>query len=1132
MLMKKSILSLLALLMATTGSAQTTILSEDFETGNTGNQPTPVAAGEGWETVNSYTGSNVEFTWHNYYSNPDEGSGSTIGGACCAACDAPISVDPTDGSGPREEILLSPELTLDNTYQLQFTWRVSPINANPNSRYDLQVRVVTDNDLKSAETVFSIQNEQMLRESGVTVFPIGTWDPHTSKIDLSDWQGEKVRLAFVYKMFTESANVVWLDDISVSQFTPTTGPVATLSMDRYDFKEVYIGEKVYSEVFTLTNTGKDGLKITGMDLPQGIGINIDPATVNLRTYDQVDFQLTYSASMTSKASGDAVLHTTGGDVTISFTAQKQLVPEGYLLETFEQYFPPAGWQNNGWTWVTTAIEGDHSAYCGGNFSAAYLQSPMLDLFDGGQVTFTYYNQYDGDYAPEYDIELQVSYDGGDTWTTKRVSDYQIGLNQLLTATVDLGKGTDESYVRWYYPAVEMDDEGAYDLSSFTLDRVLLPNVVGMDDVPGLATCVAPKNGASDIYPVDVVLEWAPAQFAEGYKLYVGTNSQANDLIDGLDVGEALTYTIPDRLAYETEYRWKVVAYNAVGNATGVKTWRFTTQPDASVVEFPWTENFDECTKENPIPMGWLSTGNSDILKFAYWSPNDIYPYGGTGASLAAGHLNAGQSVTLTSPQFTLPSDGKSMSISFVWGNAHPSDLLVDETGLLKKENVEGGNGYDEVVFEIFSDGEWKQAAYLSENYIEGTDGKKYWRNETIDLGQYAGKTIQFRWIDRCFVTYKGYGTLDNIVIDGTIEDGVAFNRESWDAGKVNYGKANNSGDLLTIRNSGKNPLTLKSATFKTENFETSLAAGTELEVGEGMTFDITFLAKDTATVVNDELTLEFESGYIATFPVSGEALPKDMLFYGFEVNPMDYVWDEDFTTIDVDGQVNYKSNYYLTTIDNDGGRYAFTLAEHNNPNLTAHTGKYTLVASAPDNNSSANDWLISKRIRANENTTFDFYARNLSTTNSVFSGDNDLHHVEVLVSNSDNTSTASFSTVMRDTEMPYLGENEWNHYTVDLSAFAGEDIYVAVRHTTVTANWLAFFDDFTFSHIGEDYPFGDVNLDGQVGIGDIVTITNIMAGIDKDEATKARADLNGDGSVGIGDIVVITNIMAGINTEN
>ena len=87
------------------------------------------------------------------------------------------------------------------------------------------------------------------------------------------------------------------------------------------------------------------------------------------------------------------------------------------------------------------------------------------------MTFTYYNQYDGDYAPEYDIELQVSYDGGDTWKTKWTSDYQDGLNQLLTETVDLGIGTEESFIRWYYPAVETDDEGAYDHSSFTLDSV-------------------------------------------------------------------------------------------------------------------------------------------------------------------------------------------------------------------------------------------------------------------------------------------------------------------------------------------------------------------------------------------------------------------------------------------------------------------------------------------------------------------------------------------------------------------------------------------------------------------------------------------------------------------------------------
>ncbi len=57
---------------------------------------------------------------------------------------------------------------------------------------------------------------------------------------------------------------------------------------------------------------------------------------------------------------------------------------------------------------------------------------------------------------------------------------------------------------------------------------------------------------------------------------------------------------------------------------------------------------------------------------------------------------------------------------------------------------------------------------------------------------------------------------------------------------------------------------------------------------------------------------------------------------------------------------------------------------------------------------------------------------------------------------------------------------------------------------------------------------GDVNGDGQVGIGDIVAITNVMAGIEKSERVLERADVNEDGQVGIGDIVAITNIMAGL----
>lgn len=1055
----------MALLMASTMPTQAqTILEEDFETGTTKSAKTPLTRGEGWTTIDSYKGEKMEYNWFNYYSDPEGTTGPTLSGANCAACDGPISSN-GEGAGPREEILLSPELDLNDTYQLQFSWKVSPMNNRDNSRYDLQVRVVTGDDLKTAETIFSIQNEQMLRESGVTEFPIDAWDPHTSKVDLSEWKGEKVKLAFVFKMMAPIANIVWLDDITVKKFTPANGPVANISLDRYDFKEVYIGEKVYSEIFTLTNTGKNGLTITGMDLPQGISTTLDPETVNLRAYDKVSFQLAYTASMTTPAKGNAVLHTTGGDVTIAYTANKVDIPEGYTFEGFNQYFPPAGWKNNGWRASEAAIEGDQSAYAGGDFSVTTLRSPRLDLTDGGKLFFTYYNQYDGESAPEYDITVQVSYDGGENWTTKWTSDYQNGLNQLLTAEVDLGEGTDDSYVRWYYPAIESDDEGAFDHSNFTLDRVLLPHVYGADGVPGSATLIAPASNAKDVYPKNIKLEWGPAQFAKGYKLYVGSNDEINNLVDGGDLGNVLSYTIP-QADYETTYKWKVVAYNDKGDATTASTWKFTTQPDASVMEFPYVENFDECTDKQPVPTGWLATTTAEYT-FPLWSPNTIYPYGGKGASLATGWMNAGKTSVLLSPEFNLPAEGKGMSISFVWGDEHPADLIVDETGLLEKQNVAGGNGASEVIFEIFADGEWKQASYLSENYIDGMDGKKYWRNEKIDLTEYAGKKVQFRWTNNSYGSRHDGAALDNIVIDGNIDDYAIFNQEKWDAGKVNFNKAVNSGDQFTMLNKGKNDLKVKSVTFNTDNFQSSIAAGQEIAVGKGITFNLQFNAGESAKVIEDVMTVEFESGYKATFPVVGEGLASDVLYYGFEINPLDYNWKEDFTTIDVDRKATHELGYYQTTIEDDGGRYAFTQALHNNANMTAHTGIGTLAAAAPEDQTAANDWLISKQICPAEGATFDFYARNLSTTGSVFVGDNDLHCVEVLVSETGNTKTTDFKTVMNNTEMSYLGENKWHHFTVDLSAYAGKNIYVAVRHTTVSASFLAFFDDFTFSHVGE-----------------------------------------------------------------
>lgn len=1062
--MKKLYLTMAGLLCLSAANAQT-ILSEDFETGNKGDTPLPVAVGEGWTTINSYKGDKTSYNWHNYYSNPNgEYTSSTISGEGCAACEGPYIYN-EDGAGPREEILLSPELDLNGNYQLEFKFKVSPMNYKETSRYDIQVRVVTDGDLTGAETIFSIQNEKMLRESGITVYPIDNWNVYTAKIGLADFKGEKVKLAFVYKMYAETANVAWIDDVIVKAYTPATGPVPSLSINRLDFSGMYIGEKSYSDVITLTNTGKDGLKINSIEAPAGFGTTLNIDDINLLAYGHTDFRVSYEASMTSAASGNLILHTNGGDVSIAVTASKQFVPEDATLELFEQYFPPAGWTSTGWTWSNYALEGDHSVYCSGDYGSSYLRSPRLNLENGGSVSFTFYNQFEEDGYPEYDVELQVSEDGGNSWTTKWISNYMTQLNQIITETVDLGTLSDNSYIRFYYPAVEADDEGAYPHSMFILDRVVLPNIYGADGVPTAVTKPSPANNATNIYPRNVELSWAPAQFVKGYKLYVGSNAAANDLIDGLDLGNVLSYTIP-LCDYETLYRWKVVGYNDNGNCDSATTWKFTTQPDASVTDYPYVQDFTDLGSEK-FPTGWTCEASENYGRV--WSLNELAPYVGPEGTYGAFYtmwLQTGNQNSITTQDFKLPTDD-SMQISFIWGDEHPRSLVVDETGLVKKNNVVPNNGNSEIIFSIYADGEWTDLSNISENYFDGDH--KYWINEKIDLTPYKGKTVQFRWTHKAYSGRDNGASLTHIVLERILGDKAKFNRQNWDAGKVNFEKATASGNIFTILNEGVNTLTVKSADFATPNFSCDIEPGTVIEPNEGHQFSIRFDALNSAAPIEDDLTVEFESGYKLSFPVSGEALPEFVHYYSFEPNELDHQWTNDFNMIDVDRGNGYTFSSYWVHYSMDGQKCAFSVESDSMEDglygmMNPISGTHALVASSPQS-ANADNWIIFKKMHVKQNASFDFWCRNWECLTSVLPDPK--HNVTVLVSTAGNTNTADFTPVMRKTEIPFLNDKEWIHYEVDLSGYAGQDIHVALRHTTDSPSNLAFFDDFTFKNLDE-----------------------------------------------------------------
>jgi hypothetical protein len=1064
--MRKLYLTLALLSMSVVGINAQTLLDEGFETDDTVRYSSNIATG--WTTIDQYTGNTARYRWCNYYY--DKGQ---ITGKHCAMCDAPMYSSSTDGDGPREEILLTPELTLNDTYQLSFDWQAASASALDENQYDFQIRVACGHD---TTTIWSFHNAEQLKNSGVMTYPWTGWQIYNSKVDLSDFKGKTVKICFVYKMMAKEANVLYLDNVSVKQHTPETQPIGQLSSKLYNFGEMYVGEKHYSEKITLKNIGLSGLKINEIVLPDGVGTTLDKEKVNLDKNESVDFQVSYKASLTSATDDKIILKTTGGDLEIRVIAKKNALPDGNTLETFEETnFPPAGWQNDSWTRSYYAIEGDYSAVASVSLGDQILISPRMDLSAGKQnLMFTYFNDFNsenGDTYPSNDFYVDFSKDGGTTWKQLWITDYT-NTNVLETITLELdGEGSDDCYVRWRTPKVTDYDEDA-EYSTFYLDKVMIPNMYGIDGVPMASSLLMPKDSAVNVYNKNVELQWSEAQFAEGYKLYVGKTKDASDVINGQDLGNATSFTLPTA-DYATMYYWKVIPYNKVGDAKTVPVWHFTTIPDMTVKTFPWKENFESGTFP---PVGWF------VQKMGYsrWEDNNIDPYEGKYCVSASVRAN-NDSTTLFTPDIQIPADMK-LQISFWWGNDMAVSLLKDNT-TIRTNTTTGNDGIDAGFFDIYVDGKWVPMTMISDPNDEGC----YWVRERFDLTPYQGKTVSFRWKYVGYNYYKAKGlSLDDISIADMDNNAASFNVNNWDAGKVNYNQSVTS-DTLALANLGSAKLTVNKVEFAKDNFTTTLKAGDEIKVNGSAVFKITFNAKDAATTVTDNLSVTLSNGQTVSLPVSGEALPQSTLFYGFEQDAPGTAAPNGFITIDVDGLAT--PEFYYMNFPGYGLPYAFLVANTKNWNYVfdCPTGKQALVCSTPADGGTGDDWIVSNAITCTSKSAFKFDARNWEGINSVLPGN--LPTLYCMVSTTSQSDRSSFKQVGDKIQMVLYDEKDWNHYSFDLSKYAGKTIYVALR-STVTGGLASFYDNFEFDGIDTTSGINGVVTDADIQNAD-ATVYNV-----------------------------------------
>ena len=227
-------------------------------------------------------------------------------------------------------------------------------------------------------------------------------------------------------------------------------------------------------------------------------------------------------------------------------------------------------------------------------------------------------------------------------------------------------------------------------------------------VPGIAANPTPGNGATGISPCSLDFSWtAPSNSGcngvTSYDMYFGTTITPPFLINRTTT----SYSIPNALADNTTYYWKIVSKNASGSAVGSTLWSFTTGITANSLYCMYGNSTNypaggsNCAQLTPnvgaqngcvwnraqisfavafdysVSMYFgAAAGGADGCAFVFQnSPQGISQCGGTGGQLGAGGIPNAVVVEFDTYDNDFP--------------AHVYDNAVDHTAIEIDGNMQG-----------------------------------------------------------------------------------------------------------------------------------------------------------------------------------------------------------------------------------------------------------------------------------------------------------------------------------------------------------------------------------------------------------------------------------------------------------
>ncbi len=445
-------------------------------------------------------------------------------------------------------------------------------------------------------------------------------------VDLNQYAGQTVYLR--WRDVTDGSLYAYgalLDDLLIEEIS--SNAVISLSASSYSFPEIGVNTTSNHSI-SISNLGSSPLSFSGVT---AVGPFSCPTPPTINPSQTVSVPITFSPVSAGVLNGSLSFNINGtfsGNNTINLSGSAYNMYSSLFQNFDESTAMPTHW--------SSIVEASNQ------YSGVFVKTSSFDAYSGSNFIKIFNSAED-----TLNVELILVSPALTNLSANSLSFYAKSSWGVATDTMILGYMTDPTNADTFTAVQTLNLTENYQHFSYNFAPSVTAHFIAfkhglgggenyavyLDDIgwevqggtPNPATAVYPSNTANNIR-IDYVgkklitkMQWSSGGGdPTGYKLYFGTNGSFN-MVNNQDLGLIGDLAFDQALNYNTTYNWKLVPYNANGEAANCPVWTFTTMPDPTVTitsASSYNEGF-EGTAVGDIPLGFeLDNLDNDT---AYWT---------------------------------------------------------------------------------------------------------------------------------------------------------------------------------------------------------------------------------------------------------------------------------------------------------------------------------------------------------------------------------------------------------------------------------------------------------------------------------------------------------------------------------